>query len=79
MKGNSKSIELTNLNQDDHPEYFYEGSVVNSILGGSGEIAVKTAKNPSEIVLVDNMASAENGVCYNIRVMKCDPANLPSG
>ena len=49
------------------------------MLGGSAEIRIKTAKNPSEIVLVDNMASAENGVCYNIRVMKCDPANLLSG
>ena len=49
------------------------------MLGGSEEIGIKTARNPTEVVLVDNMANAENGVCYNIRLMKCDPANLPSG
>ena len=68
---------MANLSLDDHPEYFYEGSIVASILGGRE--GIKTARNPTEIVLVDNMANAENGVCYNIRLMKCDPAKLPSG
>ena len=73
-----KSIELVSLNPDDHSEYFYDGSTVTSILG-IGEKGIKTARDPSEIIMVDNMGNAENGVCYNIRVMNCDPANLPSG
>ena len=50
-----------------------------STLIGSEEIGIKTAKDPSQVVMVDNMQNTENGSSYSVRLMKCDPANLPSG
>ena len=50
-----------------------------STLIGADEIGIKTAKDPSQVVMVDNMQHTVNGTSYSLRLMKCDPANLPSG
>ena len=46
-----KEIELTSLSKDTHPEYFFEGSLLNNFYETNG---FYTAKNFSEIVLQDN-------------------------
>ena len=43
-----KVIELANLNNITHPDYFYEGGALSNLLDSSG---FYTAKNFSDIVL----------------------------
>ena len=46
------------LDKDIHTEYFYEGSNIWTFFGdNTEEIGFKTAKDPSEIVLVDNLGN----------------------
>lgn len=42
---------MVNLSKETHPEYFYKGSAVDNLVDARG---FKTAKDLSEVFLVDN-------------------------
>ena len=57
------------INREIHTEYFYKGSNIETLFGNiTGEIGFKTFKDPSEILLVDNLANLPEGVILSIKV-----------
>ena len=46
-----KEVELTNVSNETHPEYFYDGSLLTNLVNTNGYY---TAKDFSDIVLQDN-------------------------
>ena len=63
------------VTKDTHPEYFYEGSPINSFDPNNGLL---TANDYSEIVLTDN-SSVAGGSYISIEVSECNELTLPSG
>ena len=59
---------MTALTSDTHPEYFYEGSPLNSFVMND---SIFTAKDFSEIVLIDNH-EVPGGTFIVIEVKACN-------